>query len=236
MTSCKNCSEKFEGKYCSNCGIKGEHKRINRHYIVHEIEHGVFHVDGGILYTIKELAIRPGKSVINFVEGEKERFKHFSPFGFLIVTSLLYGFISHLAGYEEPGVADDANSAIINWIEKNNNYANLIAILFLSLGLKYIFYSKRGYNIFEYLVLMAFVTGQIMVLGVFAEALSGLVKSEIVTDIYLMVSFIYCSWAIGGFFKSKNFWGYLKAFAAYSCCIIFFIIIVMIADELLAAK
>lgn len=233
MTTCKNCSESFEGNYCPNCGTIVRAKRIDNHYVVEELEHGILHLDKGILFTLKELLIRPGKSARNFVEGEKERFKHFKPLGFLIITSVIYGFISHKFGYYEAD--SESNSAIINWIENHNNYANLIAIAYIALGLRYVFYRKRDYNLFEYFILMAFVTGQIMVFGIFAEIISGITHSETPTDIYLLLSILYCSWSIGSFFNVKSFWGYAKAFLAYNCCILGFIITVSIVDALISA-
>ena len=86
MHTCKFCAETFDSNFCPNCGKPKNIKRIDRHFIIHELIHSVFHVDGGIFYTIKELAVRPGESVRKYIDGEKERFKHFKPFGFLILS------------------------------------------------------------------------------------------------------------------------------------------------------
>lgn len=235
MTTCKNCSESFDGNFCPNCGTASHFKRIDKKYIFYELEHSILHIDNGILFTLKELFVRPGKSIRNFIDGEKERIKHFKPLGFLIVTSLLYGFINHYIGYQEASINSDENMVITNWIVENNKYSNIIAIAFIALGLKFVFYRKRNYNLFEYFILMAFITGEILVFGVFAEIISGITQSEIAGDIYLLLLFIYCSWAIGSFFKVKSFWGYLKAFFAYSCCIFFFILTVVLTDTIISA-
>ena len=44
---CKNCGTEFNGNFCSNCGQPAKLKRIDAHYIKHEIEH-VLHYDKGI--------------------------------------------------------------------------------------------------------------------------------------------------------------------------------------------
>jgi len=62
MNNCSNCNDALTGKYCSNCGQPVKVKRIDGHYIVHEIEH-VLHFERGILFTIKELLIRPGQNM-----------------------------------------------------------------------------------------------------------------------------------------------------------------------------
>ena len=63
---CKNCEHTFEGNFCSNCGEPINLKRIDGHYIYHEIEH-ILHFDKGIFYTIRELLIRPGENIRSFV-------------------------------------------------------------------------------------------------------------------------------------------------------------------------
>jgi hypothetical protein len=41
-------------------------QRIDGKYIIHEIEH-ILHFERGILYTIKELATKPGECVHKFI-------------------------------------------------------------------------------------------------------------------------------------------------------------------------
>ncbi len=231
MKTCSKCNEQNEDNYCPKCGTPFHVKRIDRKYILHEMEHSILHLENGIFYTIKELIVNPGNTIRNFINGERE--KHFKPLGFLIITSVIYGFISHYMGFEKIENSGETNTILINWIENHNNYANVILIAFIAFSLRFVFYRKADYNIFEYFILMAFITGEIMVMGVFAEILSGIIHSEIPGDIYLLITFLYGSWVIGKFFKVKNIGGYLKAFLVYFTCICFFIITVMIADELI---
>ncbi|WP_392436498.1 DUF3667 domain-containing protein [Cruoricaptor ignavus] len=89
---CKNCGTEFNGNFCSNCGQPAKLKRIDAHYIKHEIEH-VLHYDKGILFTVKELLLRPGKNVREFFTENRNRLV--KPIIFIIVTSLIYSLISH---------------------------------------------------------------------------------------------------------------------------------------------
>ncbi|OAH73163.1 hypothetical protein AXA65_08850 [Chryseobacterium sp. FP211-J200] len=60
MQTCKNCGHRFEGKFCNNCGQTADTNRINYHDLKHQLTHSLFHIDAGLLYTSKQLFIRPG--------------------------------------------------------------------------------------------------------------------------------------------------------------------------------
>ena len=51
---------------------KSNLKRIDRRYISHEIEH-VLHLDRGFFYTVKELFLRPGKAVREFLFEDRKK-------------------------------------------------------------------------------------------------------------------------------------------------------------------
>ena len=73
----KNCNHHFKGNFCSNCGQKAKTEKINFHFLWHDIQHGLFHFDSGILYTAKQLFTKPGMAIKEFIEGN--RIKHFKP-------------------------------------------------------------------------------------------------------------------------------------------------------------
>jgi len=98
MTNCKNCDNVITGNFCSNCGQPVKLERIDRHYIVHEINH-VLHFEKGIFYTIKELLIRPGQNVREFISENRSRLV--KPIIFIIVTSLIYSIIVHFFHVED---------------------------------------------------------------------------------------------------------------------------------------
>jgi len=85
--NCKNCNSKVDAEYCSKCGHPTVLKRIDGKYVIHEIEH-LLHFERGILYTIKELLIKPGKNIRNYLSENRSRLV--KPIIFFIVTSLIY--------------------------------------------------------------------------------------------------------------------------------------------------
>ncbi len=81
---CLNCNSDVVGDFCSTCGQKTSTKRFSlKHFITHDLIHGVFHLDKGLLFTIKELFTRPGHSIREYVQGK--RIKHFNYFTAILI-------------------------------------------------------------------------------------------------------------------------------------------------------
>jgi hypothetical protein len=215
MNNCSNCSDELMGKYCSNCGQPAKVKRIDGHYIVHEIEH-VLHFERGILFTIKELLIRPGQNIRDFIAENRTRLV--KPVIFIIVTSLIYTLISHFFHIEEGYVNfTDAKmpttNSIFSWIQNHYGYANIIMGVFVVFWLK-IFFRKYDYNFFELLILLCFVLGMGMLMHSIFAFFEGVTKLNLM-QISGFIGITYCIWAIGQFFDKTKPISYVKAFASY---------------------
>ncbi len=214
MNNCKSCSIELTGNYCAHCGQPAQLKRIDGHYIIHEIEH-VLHFEKGILFTVRELLVNPGKNIREFFSENRSRLV--KPIIFIIVTSLIYSVINHFFHIEKGYMVFDGNknsaiTAIFSWVQQHYGYANIIMGVFIALWLK-LFFRKYAYNFFEILILLCFVMGAGMLIFAFFAFLQG------VTHINLMpvagvTGFAYCTWAIGEFFSRKAI-NYFKAFWAY---------------------
>jgi hypothetical protein len=215
MNNCKNCNKIILDNFCSSCGQAGKITRIDAHYILHEIEH-VLHFDKGILFTIKELLLRPGQIIREFITENRGRLV--KPILFIILSSLIYTMISHYFNIEEGYIKFEETkktvvSTIFDWIGNHYGYANIIMGIFIAFWSN-LFYKKYDYNFFEILILLCFVEGIGMLL------LSAFAFLEGVTKFHLMqvsgiIFFIYATWAIGQFFDEQKTTSYLKAFAAY---------------------
>jgi len=213
--NCRNCNATVTGNFCSDCGQPLQINRVDWHYIVHEIQH-VLHFEKGILYTIKELLLRPGTSINAFITTDRSRLV--KPVLFIIVSSLIYTTIDHLFHIEQGYINynDTKNSPsrlIYEWIQSHYGYTNIIMGLFIAFWLK-LFYRVQGYNLFEILILLCFVMGMgMLIFSVFAiaEGLTGIHMMQISSILGLS----YCCWAIGHFFDKKRIASYLKALGAY---------------------
>jgi hypothetical protein len=72
---CLNCDSIITDKFCGHCGQKSDTHRITfKHFVFHDILHGVWHFEKGILYTIKEAIMRPGKAALDYIGGKRIRY------------------------------------------------------------------------------------------------------------------------------------------------------------------
>jgi len=228
MAICTSCKQDIPENYCTKCGEPAKLKRIDRHYIQHEIEH-ILHLEKGIFYTVKELLIRPGKTIHNFISNDRSRLV--KPIVFIIVTSLIYTLVNHFFHIEDGYLNfDKSKTTAINplneWIQSHYGYANIIMGVFLALSMK-LFFRKYGYNFFELLILLCFVQG----IGMLIFALFGIIEGLTHTHLLQysgMLFIVYYSWAVGQFFEKNKYINYLKALGGYllgmfifSICLIF---------------
>jgi uncharacterized membrane protein YbjE (DUF340 family) len=226
--NCNNCNTEFASNYCPECGQPARIKRINRHYIVHEIEH-VLHFEKGILYTIRELLLRPGQNVRHFVVENRSRLV--KPIIFIIVTSLIYSIINHFFHIEEGYMKFDGNkmpatTSMIKWFQDHYGYANILMGMFIALWTKS-FFKKYEYNFYEILILLCFVMGMAMLIYAAFAIIQGLTHLNAM-QIAGPVGIIYCSWAIGQFFDKNKPLNYFKSFCAYLLGMITFMVAVAI--------
>lgn len=215
MTNCGNCDSAITGNYCQNCGQPVKLKRIDAHYIIHEVEH-ILHFEKGILFTVRELLIRPGQNVKDFLHNNRSRLV--KPIIFLIVTSLIYSLASHFFhvedGYVKMEDAKKSTSAIIfKWIQDHYGYSNILMGIFIAWWTK-LFFRKQGYNIYEILILLCFAMGMGMLIFAVFAATQGLTHVKVM-QVGGYVGVAYCAWAIGQFFDGRKVMSYVKALGAY---------------------
>lgn len=215
LNFCKTCQLQTSGNYCVNCGAAKELKRIDGKYIVNEVS-SVLNFDRGILYTIKELVLRPGATVRKFIAEDRNRLV--KPVIFIIISSLLYSVLRGFFGFED-GYIYYENSVLstaavmFEWVQNNYGYGNLIMGVFIALWTKLLF-RKHTYNFYEILILLCFVMGIGMIILAVFGAVEGLTDLQVL-QFGGMLFFIYSTWAIGQFFGGKKFINYLKAFFSY---------------------
>lgn len=196
-------------------------KRIDGKYILSEIV-SVLSFEKGFFYTVKELAIRPGKSIAHFIR--KDRSKLIKPIPFIIFSSLIYTVVQHYlvnndfldqfaSGYTETlDIKTSALVAIFEWIKENYGYTNIAMSIFISFWVKLVF-RKIDYNFYEVLTFLLYVSG----ISTLIYSLS--IIAEIITDYRLLywggiASFIYSSWALGQIYHKRNPINYFKGAAA----------------------
>ena len=97
--TCLNCNENTNRNYCDFCGQKTSTHRFSlKHFFLHDFVHGIFHIDKGFLFTIKELFTRPGHSIREYIQGKRAR--HFNYFATIILLLTIGYFLSKAAKVE----------------------------------------------------------------------------------------------------------------------------------------
>jgi hypothetical protein len=129
-TTCLNCNELVTKKFCPNCGQKTDTHRITfKHFITHDLLHGVWHIEKGILFTLKEALLRPGKAALDYISGK--RIKYYNVF---YLSLLAIGFNVLLLHFYD--VLKPNEKILINKVEKAPNINK-----FLTDNVKFILFS-----------------------------------------------------------------------------------------------
>jgi len=186
---CKNCGTRFSGNYCNHCGQKANIKRLNLHHFLHNFFHAFTHMDAGYLYSFKELAIRPGHSIREYLQGK--RGKHGDPMLMLIIVgglcSLLYNHyhIKTLASLDLSELKGEMEMFSLKFFVLAFLGYSLVFSLF-----DYIIFRKKGYNYFELLVMNIFACIEILFLFILIAPVLILIDSSLLNKI-VRITFIF---------------------------------------------
>jgi Protein of unknown function (DUF3667) len=191
QTVCKNCNHLFAGSYCNQCGQKASVQRISFQELFHPLSHALLHVDSGFFYTLKELAIRPGHTIREYVQGKRKN--HFHPFTMMLI---LGGFCSFL--YQHFNLVtvlgavrfDTLSIQHESMAHKYFAYRSVFFCAVCSLG-DFLFFFRKKYSLPEMLVANSFMFCGILLLQIAmfpVLRLAGLVDAEQEMSILMVVA------------------------------------------------
>lgn len=189
-------------------------ERIDGKYILRELTR-VLNFDKGILYTIKELFLRPGSTVRDFLLHDRERLV--KPIIFVIFSSLVFVIAHQVLGFKTGTQTQDMGSPGVTkafeWTGEHFGIVNILMGFFIGFWAK-LFFQKSEFNIYEIFILMFFTIG----IGNLIFTFFGVVESITGFESYGFTYFItvlYSAWAVGNFFNKRRVSSYLKGFFAY---------------------
>ena len=193
--------------------------RIDSQYIFDEIG-SVLSLKKGIFLSIKEVLLRPGENIRIFLLEDRTRLV--KPIIFLIFCSLFYSILQQTLHFEDAyydevykqAGSDAPEVAFSQWVRANYGYANIVTSIFIAFILK-MFFRKHGYNYFELLILLLYITG----IGMLMYGVLGTIESFSGIPLYFpggIIVFFYTVWAMGQFFGKRKFINYVKAFFSYA--------------------
>jgi len=101
---CKCCGNNFTGTYCNQCGQKVI-SRFNLKYLWNLIHEDLLEVDRGFWHTMKDLTLRPGKTIKDYLNGNTRRY--FSPVKYLLIIAAFIYVLLTVVDTFGPPVKDD---------------------------------------------------------------------------------------------------------------------------------
>ncbi len=230
--NCKNCNTNFFGNFCYNCGQSAKTKRLDFHSIWHDLQHGVFHFDNGIFYTVVELFTRPGHTIREYLEGK--RVKHFKPFSLVVLLATIYALLHH---YLNIGMIEETRDAISmrtfgfqynlnlnygpdstplaqsirSFIDSHFALLQIVSLPFFA-GASRLALRKVGYTYFEHLVINAFMRGQALIIAIILLPFLyfGLINRELHSGILQLLQLVLVFWTFLLLFNGRKKWWIVK--------------------------
>lgn len=211
-SDCLNCAAPVTHNYCSNCGQKSStHRYSIKHFIAHDFVHGIWHVDKGILFTLKALFTRPGHSVREFIQGKRVPYFSFVTLILLILTASTF-----IAPYTHGSMTDlmpQGSKAMMGEIEKFiSDHPKLILIITIPIYsfFTFIWFRKAKLNYSEHLVLNSNRIIVELIIGLLFSVITIFyTNSKVLVLLYFsavtLFAFIYSIWFYYQFFSGFNY-------------------------------
>lgn len=206
---CLNCQQLLDSNFCPNCGQDAATHRFSiKHFFIHVFVNGIFQLEKGFFYTIKELFIRPGHSIREYIQGK--RMKHFNYFTFLILVITIGLVFKEILDIELINTTHYFSSSQ-HMVTKFNKATNenpklytLIRIPFLAL-FSFWFFKKSQQNYTEHLILNIYkVCGELLIAIIFtflAIVLKGKLPSNYFIVGAAVVTLMYSTWFYHQYFS-----------------------------------
>jgi hypothetical protein len=169
--SCFNCGNPVNNNYCGFCGQK-KYTRIDKKYILSELENTILQTNKGFLFSIKKIVINPGGTARKFIGGS--RINHYKPILLAFLLSGISAFISFkIIGLKE--ITEEFYSKqqmisefMIDYLSFTSSYNSIIflsLIPFLAIVTK-IALRKWGDNYYEHIVMNAYILSLYLIINI----------------------------------------------------------------------
>ena len=214
MIVCQNCGFEGNEKFCSKCGQVLEAKRISLPHLIHEVIHTFTHLEKGYLYTMKELALRPGTMQKNYLSGLRLNYQ--KPFPLSTICGTICATSLFLIYRHAADTTDE-------YFYKNYYFLVQAAMLpFYALITYLLFYSPKLYYA-EALVMNVYMLGFMSLLIIPLNILSFVLPNGIISFMEIIFLLTYNVWTYVNFFREKRTcWILLKSIVSIVLCYLLF--------------
>jgi hypothetical protein len=214
--NCLNCEKELIDKYCYGCGQKADTHRITlKHFIFHDVMHGTFHFEKGMLFTAKQALTRPGKAALDYISGKRIRF--YNVFYQILITIGLIIFLHHFYEVLDP-VQDEVvvqpklNEASKAMNEIFDQKSKLIIFLFVPLAAlnSFILFRRKKLNLSEHAIIAGMILLGMLLISLLANLFFYL---ELISPFNATFTIV-MQWIIPISIILNIGYGYFNAFAA----------------------
>ncbi|MDN5200098.1 DUF3667 domain-containing protein [Fulvivirgaceae bacterium BMA10] len=243
--TCTNCGAEVHQKYCPDCGQKKDVPRLRFKTFFEDFLNRMWGFDGMVLRTIKELTLRPGKVMQEYIRGV--RVKYVGPVSYYFLLFAVYFLIMELFDIDLTQIAPDVSESMgIEESEEqrafkesfqakvfdNMHFLGILQFPFIAWWAR-VFFKKSGYNFLENTVFAFYASSHPLIISTALLPLTGL-SSSVYYTFNLLFSLVYFIWCTIQFYKIKNIIaGILKGLFFYIVIFISFIICIGILAGLI---
>lgn len=189
---CLNCDKATERNYCSNCGQKTDTHRITlKHFLFHDVIHGVWHIDRGILFTLKQALFRPGKAALDYIEGK--RIRYYNVFYLILlliglgifIESIYVASLAKYVSYSTPIIEEDSElkDKTLKLLAEYVKFFLIVAIPAYAFN-SYILFNKKKLFYSEHLIIFGMLFVGVIIITLFGNIL-------LFAEFIQSISFIY---------------------------------------------
>jgi hypothetical protein len=151
--------------------------------LAHDVVHGVWHIDKGIFFTIKELMVRPGYAARDYISGKRRSYFNLITLAALIIAVIL--FISGRIVHDTEFVVVKNSGERIEGLFFNNLKLILLSFIPLFAISSQLFFRKLRLNYSEHAVGATFFFVGFLVLILFQTLLEWILKNDYFRQLYL---------------------------------------------------
>ena len=248
--ACLNCGATLVSRYCQDCGQKADTHRITLpHLIQHDLVHGLWHFDKGLLYTVREAFLRPGHMAMDYIKGK--RVKYYNIFYLILIVLGLNVLTAHYLklhyqvapSVEHEGLVLDHDSVDISYYIKH--YFKLILFLIIP------FFAVCGVTVFRRLKLNfaehAILAGSLMLTGImwYFFVIIGIytsndIDSEVFDYFIWALAYFVCLQPVRVYFQAARKYyttaGYILRILLWYLCLFVLLAIILITIALASGK
>ncbi len=179
---CLNCGAHISGAFCKSCGQRTDTRRITiQALLTNDLLRSIFHLETQLLYTLKQLLIRPGHAIREYLQGHRVKFTNF--FSLLVIIILVLTWLEQKVDFHYQDLTETPTPGFEGLYNFRSEYPKLVligVIPFFAL-ISHLIFRKARQNYAEHFVINAYKSCGTLLFTVV------LVSSKLFTEDFAMI-------------------------------------------------